>query len=178
VDLVAEWPRGEIYPQTTTAWEAKVWERVRQTVLRQPLLVEIAPGELLDKFTILEIKRSRIRDRVKLMNVQVELDALRATQARVLAEFAELTAPIAELRRVNERLWDVEDALRQCERDSDFGSRFIELARSVYQFNDLRAQLKRRINELCGSVLIEEKSYCSAGESEAPSVLEEDEVMR
>ena len=137
-----------------------------QTVLRQPLFVEIAPGELLDKITILEIKRSRFHDRIKLGNVQVELDTLRAARARALAEPAELSSLIAELRTVNERLWDVEDALRQCERDSDFGSHFIELARSVYQLNDQRAQLKRRINELCGSTLIEEKCYGSATEAQ------------
>lgn len=129
------------------------------TAMRQPLLVEIAPGELLDKITILEIKQARIRDEAKLAHVQVELAALSAARQRALVEPASLSPLIAELKTINERLWDVEDALRQCERESDFSSRFISLARSVYQFNDQRAYLKRRINEECGSSLMEEKSY-------------------
>lgn len=132
------------------------------TALRQPLVVEITPGELLDKITILEIKQARFRDRAKLVNVQKELEALCAARQRARVESAELAAQIAELKTVNERLWDVEDALRQCERDGDFGPRFIVLARSVYQLNDRRAQLKRRINECCGSPWMEEKEYTAA----------------
>lgn len=139
-----------------------------ERALRQPLLVEIAPGELLDKITILEIKRTRFRDLVKLSHVQAELEVLLAARQRALVEAAPLSSLIAELKGVNERLWDVEDALRQCERDSDFGPRFIALARSVYQLNDHRAQLKRRINEWCGSVLIEEKSYSGGEQAEPP----------
>ena len=130
-----------------------------ETALHQPLVVQITPGELLDKITILEIKQACFRDPAKLLNVQRELDALRVARQRALIEPAELSPLIAELKTVNERLWDVEDALRQCERDSDFGSRFIALARSVYQLNDRRAQLKRRINECCGSPWMEEKEY-------------------
>ena len=129
------------------------------TALRQPLLVEIAPGELLDKITILEIKRARFHDAAKLAHVQKELQVLSAARQCALVEPDALSPLVAELKTVNERLWDVEDALRQCERDCDFGSRFISLARSVYQLNDYRAQLKRCINEECGSVLMEEKSY-------------------
>lgn len=129
------------------------------TALRQPLVVEITPGELLDKITILEIKQARFRDRAKLVNVQKELGALCEARHRALVEAADLSVLIAELKTVNERLWDVEDALRECERDGDFGPRFIILARSVYQLNDCRAQLKRRINESCGSPWMEEKEY-------------------
>lgn len=129
------------------------------TALRQPLLVEIAPGELLDKITILEIKKARFHDAAKVAHVQAELDVLSAARRRALVEPDSLTPLIAELKTVNERLWDVEDSLRQCERESDFSSRFISLARSVYQLNDRRAELKRRINEECGSLLMEEKSY-------------------
>lgn len=136
------------------------------TALRLPLLVEIAPGELLDKITILEIKLARFRDAVQRAHVQTELEGLSAARQRALVEPASLAPLIAELKTINERLWDVEEALRQCERDNDFGSRFIALARSVYQFNDQRAQLKRRINEECGSALMEEKSY-NAGEQKA-----------
>ena len=129
------------------------------TASRQPLMVQITPGELLDKITILEIKQARFRDHAKLANVQAERAALLEARQRALVESAALSAWIADLKAVNERLWDVEDALRCCERDSDFGSRFIALARSVYQLNDDRAQLKRRINEYCGSPWMEEKEY-------------------
>lgn len=134
------------------------------TALRQLLVLEITPGELLDKITILEIKKARFRDRAKLVNVQKELEALWAARQRALVEPSGLSVLIAELKTVNERLWDVEDALRQCERDGDFGPRFIVLARSVYQLNDRRAQLKRRINECCGSPWMEEKEYAADGQ--------------
>lgn len=125
----------------------------------RPLLrVPIAAGELLDKITILEIKQARLADPLKLRNVSVELTLLRQAREEALVEPAELPLLVAELKAVNERLWDVEDSLRQHEQDGDFGSGFIALARSVYQLNDQRALLKRRINELCGSLLVEEKS--------------------
>ncbi len=124
----------------------------------RPLLVEVAPGELLDKLTILEIKSERIADVRKRENVRVELAALAAARDTLepSPRLAELTA---QLKAVNEALWDIEDAIRLCERDGDFGPRFIDLARSVYHTNDRRAALKRAINELLHSSLIEEKSY-------------------
>ncbi len=146
---------------------ARIAEEVRRrsaTALRGPLLVETAPGELLDKITILEIKRSRITDPDKQLHVCIELGALLAARARVLAEPPELPSLVGELKRTNERLWDVEDEIRQCEQRQDFGSRFVELARSVYQLNDQRARLKRQINTVCGSALVEEKSYASYGQ--------------
>jgi len=130
----------------------------------QTILVEIAPGELLDKITILEIKRERLAQPDKRRNVEAELATLEAARARALPASEALGRLTAELKAVNEALWQIEDAIRLCERAGDFGPRFIELARSVYHQNDRRAALKRQINELLGSRLIEEKSYQPYGE--------------
>jgi hypothetical protein len=121
--------------------------------------VPIAPGELLDKITILEIKSVRIADPQKLKNVQRELEVLDRARRELLPDLAELTGLAADLKAANEALWEIEDAIRDCERENDFGPRFIELARSVYKTNDRRAALKREINDLLGSPIIEEKSY-------------------
>jgi hypothetical protein len=128
------------------------------------IVIEAAPGEVVDKITILDIKLERISDPEKLTNVRRELDALRAVYDRSISRSETLTALAAELRRVNEVIWNVEDELRQCERTSEFGPRFVELARSVYKNNDRRAAIKRSINELLRSRIIEEKSYeCDVG---------------
>ncbi len=127
----------------------------------KPILVEIAPGELIDKITILEIKSERIADAGKLKNVRVELQVLEAARDAAMAASAELAELTAQLKQVNEALWEIEDAIRDCERGGDFGPKFIELARSVYHSNDRRAALKRQINELLGSKLVEEKSYAA-----------------
>ncbi len=121
--------------------------------------VEIAPGELIDKITILEIKTERIADAAKVANVRVELETLAAGRDAALPSSTQLTELTAALKEVNEALWVIEDDIRDCERDGDFGPRFVELARSVYKTNDRRAALKRDINELLGSHLLEEKSY-------------------
>jgi hypothetical protein len=125
------------------------------------ILVEIAPGELMDKLTILEIKCERISDPAKLANVGVERETLVAARDRAIAASPELAGLTAELKRINEALWEIEDRVRECERRQDFGPEFISLARSVYHSNDHRANLKRQINELLGSKLIEEKSYAA-----------------
>jgi len=130
---------------------------------RDPINVEISPGELIDKITILQIKRERIADQAKLENVVSELAMLEASRDRAIEPSDELAGLTAELRSVNEALWQVEDELRKCERAGDFGPRFIELARSVYVRNDRRASLKRQINEWLGSRLMEEKSYQGSG---------------
>ena len=135
-------------------------------LLKQPaacvsIPIEIAPGELIDKITILEIKRDRIADPVKLANVTTELDLLTAARARAIRPSPNLGQLTAELKKTNESLWEIEDAIRVCERNQDFGPQFIELARSVYRQNDRRADLKRHINTLLGSKLIEEKSYAA-----------------
>lgn len=123
------------------------------------LQVEVSPGELIDKITILEIKAERIADPRKLANVHRELRSLTATRERALDASPELDEFTTELRRINERLWEIEDDIRDCERNGDFGERFIELARAVYRTNDRRAAAKRSINELLGSELVEEKDY-------------------
>ncbi len=125
----------------------------------QPIKVEIAPGELIDKITILQIKAERIRDEDKLKNVRTELDVLAQARDGAIAPSAQLDDLSGQLKAVNEALWEIEDSIRDCERQQDFGPKFIELARSVYRSNDRRAALKRQINELLGSSLIEEKSY-------------------
>jgi hypothetical protein len=124
-----------------------------------PVLVPVSWGELLDKITILEIKIDRIADAAKKANIQRELSALNAvvTGQGALPEAA--NAPMAELRTVNEALWDIEDEIRDHERKHDFGPRFVELARAVYHTNDRRSVVKRQLNDLLGSELVEEKSY-------------------
>ena len=125
----------------------------------KPILVEVAPGELIDKITILQIKTERIADATKRTNSQIELDTLCAARDGAVPPSERMTALAAQLKQVNEALWEIEDDIRGCERDKDFGPKFIELARSVYRSNDRRAALKREINELLGSRIIEEKSY-------------------
>ena len=127
--------------------------------MAERVLVEIAPGELIDKITILEIKSDRIQDQAKLENVRIELDLLKHTRDQARLESAALTELSRQLKLINEQLWDIEDAIREREREKDFGPKFVELARSVYISNDKRADLKRQINELLGSRLVEEKSY-------------------
>ena len=126
----------------------------------QDILVPISVGELIDKIVILEIKSERIRNTNQLANVANELGALRAVRLGDV-DRARLDALSAELKRVNERLWDVEDAIRECDARGDFGTDFVELARAVYRLNDERARLKKAINVLSGSRLVEEKSYKS-----------------
>ena len=128
---------------------------------RTAIPAEIAPGELLDKLTILDIKLDRIRDPAKRRNVEAEHALLKQTAARHLPATAELAELTAALKAINEALWVIEDDIRDCERARDFGPRFIELARAVYHTNDRRAAVKRQINEALGSGLLEEKSYAA-----------------
>jgi post-segregation antitoxin (ccd killing protein) len=125
------------------------------------LSVPIGPGELVDKITILEIKSERLASLDKLANVRVELAALVAARDAAIEVSEALAQLTAGLKKVNEALWQIEDEIRDCERSADFGPRFIELARAVYRSNDQRAALKRQINELLGSVIVEEKSYAA-----------------
>lgn len=124
-----------------------------------PLLVPISVGELLDKISILEIKAAEITDPAQRANVMRELAALDAVRGREVASAPELEALCSELQAVNRRLWRTEEEIREHERDGRFDDRFIESARSVYRDNDRRAVLKRRINQLTGSDIVEEKSY-------------------
>lgn len=123
--------------------------------------VEVSPGELLDKLTILAIKLERIEDPDKRRNVAVEHALLSQTAADALPPSAELADLTGQLKAINERLWVIEDDIRDCERAGNFGETFIELARSVYRINDERATVKRSINTLLNSGLVEEKSYKS-----------------
>lgn len=123
------------------------------------VMIPVSWGELFDKLTILEIKKERISDKPKLKNISRELDELLAVSNAHELPGQPLTDLVAELRSINETLWDIEDDIRTCERREDFSSSFIELARSVYKTNDKRAELKLRINRLLGSELVEEKSY-------------------
>lgn len=120
--------------------------------------VDISVGELFDKLTILEIKAERIEDEGKLKNVRKELDRVSAIATHLL-QGDHILDLVIRLKELNERLWDVEDKIRLCERDQQFDKEFIELARSVYITNDLRAYIKAEINKLLGSDLVEEKSY-------------------
>jgi tetratricopeptide (TPR) repeat protein len=120
---------------------------------------KVSPGELIDKITILQIKRRRFTEQTKLANVGHELGLLTAVLDRAVRGSAELDRLTDELRSVNEALWEIEDQIRCCEREEDFGPRFIQVARSVYQQNDRRAAIKRQINDLLNSEIVEEKGY-------------------
>ena len=124
------------------------------------ILVPISVGELMDKITILEIKSERIKNPGQLENIVHELEALRAVRLGDV-DRTTLDKLNAELKRVNAKLWDIEDAIRDCEARGDFGSSFIELARAVYRLNDERSRLKKAINRASGSRIVEEKSYRS-----------------
>jgi len=123
------------------------------------LLAPVSPGELIDKLTILQIKSRRIGDAAKLANVRRELDVLTQCWQRSPWGSADVAADQAALLAVNERLWDIEDRIRDEERAKTFGATFIELARAVYIENDERAAIKKRINTALGSAIVEEKSY-------------------
>ncbi len=123
------------------------------------ILVPVSFGELLDKIAILEIKSERISDPAKLANVRNELAALEKTWHSHAASRTDIGALRTRLKGVNERLWQIEDDIREQEAAQAFGARFIELARSVYFQNDERAQIKREINQALGSAYVEEKSY-------------------
>jgi hypothetical protein len=125
--------------------------------------VPVSFGELIDKITILEIKSEQIRDAAKLANVRAELDLLNATWTQNPASRTDILAERAELKRINEALWDIEDEIRLKEKAQAFDSRFVELARAVYFTNDKRASVKRAINLKLGSQLVEEKSYQDYG---------------
>jgi len=121
--------------------------------------VPISPGELLDKITILRIKAARMSDATKVANVKHELGLLEKTWRDSGAAAVNLGNEEANLTHVNEKLWVIEDEIRDEERAKRFTEKFIELARAVYFTNDERAAIKKRINTLLGSTIVEEKSY-------------------
>lgn len=123
--------------------------------------VPVSWGELIDKITILEIKAARLTSAAALQNVRRELDQL-TEKTLALGDMAKEVAPLkADLTRVNEALWEIEDKIRDKEAAKAFDAEFIELARSVYITNDKRAALKRQINQLLASELVEEKGYAA-----------------
>ena len=126
------------------------------------ILVEVGAGELIDKITILQIKLQRVKDSAKLINIRHEHNVLVAAQKKAMGNKFDVTALEKKLFAINEALWDIEDEIRTCELRKDFGARFIALARAVYQTNDKRADLKKEINTLVGSTVVEEKSYAKS----------------
>ena len=127
------------------------------------ILVPVSFGELLDKIAILQIKSERMTDPAKLVNVRAELSALEKTWMAHPAAGQDIVALRAELKAVNERLWVIEDDIRLKEKVQAFDEEFIELARSVYFQNDIRARVKKDINLALGSAYVEEKSYQDYG---------------
>ena len=121
--------------------------------------IPVSWGELIDKITILEIKMNRIQNVDKLDNISKELQALSLIFNQDCSEPNLVGQLKAELRTVNENLWEIEDDIRKCEKEKNFSQRFIDLARAVYKNNDQRSVLKREINTVLKSELIEEKSY-------------------
>jgi hypothetical protein len=125
--------------------------------------VEISPGDLIDKITILEIKLDNISTPEKKNHVRHELDVLRLCRKKSIPDSVPLKRLSTDLKAVNRRLWTIEDEIREHERNQTFDDRFVTLARSVYQNNDKRAGLKAQINELFGATMVEEKSYADYG---------------
>ena len=123
------------------------------------ILIPISPGELLDKITILQIKAERIIDPAKVANVKTELEMLGKVWSESVEPDDVIEALSAELKSINEKLWEIEDDIRDEERNRRFGERFIELARAVYVTNDKRADAKKRVNLHLNSSIVEEKSY-------------------
>ena len=123
------------------------------------ILTPVSIGELIDKITILEIKAERIDDAGKLANVRTELEGLQPLLATQLQHAPGLAALKDELKAINLRMWDIQDALREHEAAQTFQDAFIQLARGVYQTNGQRVAVKNHINQLAGSALVEEKQY-------------------
>ena len=123
------------------------------------LLAEISAGELVDKITILEIKKEKIKDQDKLIDVEKELISLNNTFKKNISQSDNLKNMINDLKEINLKLWDIEDGKRSAEKNKKFDNEFIELARNVYKLNDERAKIKLKINQFLGSNIKEVKSY-------------------
>ena len=126
--------------------------------------VEVSPGELLDKISILRIKTERISDKDKLRNIEYELKLLTAVREKITFT-SQLEKLEQALKAVNEKLWDIEDSIRELEAAGNFGPEFIKLARAVYINNDQRASIKKQLNTILKSRVVEEKSYSDYGSS-------------
>ena len=123
------------------------------------IYAEISAGELVDKITILEIKKEKITNKEKLIEIKKELDSLTNTFNKSIKKNINLETLTKELKNTNLKLWDIENKKRELEKKQGFGKEFIELARNVYRFNDERAKIKLKINEALGSNIKEVKSY-------------------
>mgnify|MGYP001468320890 CR=1 FL=1 len=123
------------------------------------ILAEISAGELFDKITILEIKKSKISNKEKLININKELSSLKETVKKFIPDQSSISKHIDDLKNINLKLWAIEDGKRAAEKNKDFGKKFIELARNVYKLNDERAKIKLAINNELGSNIKEVKSH-------------------
>jgi len=123
------------------------------------ILAEISAGELLDKISILEIKLKKISDKNNLEDIKKEYEILKKVQNTLIEPNDKINHLLDEIKEVNLSLWDIEDKLRICEKNRDFGKNFIELARGVYLNNDKRAKIKSEINKILGSNIKEIKQY-------------------
>ena len=123
------------------------------------ILAEISAGELFDKITILEIKRTKISNKEKVNDIEKELSSLNETVKKYIPNQSSISTYIDDLKNINLKLWDIEDGKRAAEKNNEFGEKFIELARNVYKFNDERAKIKFAINTSLGSNIKEVKSY-------------------
>ncbi len=123
------------------------------------ILAEISAGELIDKITILEIKKVKISNKEKLVEVNKELNSLNETLKKTINDESKIINFKSDLKNINLKLWDIEDGKRLAEKNNKFDEKFIELSRSVYKFNDERAKIKLAINNALGSNIKEVKSY-------------------
>ena len=123
------------------------------------ILAEISAGELIDKITILEIKKNKISNENKLKEIDKELNSLNHTMNKSILEKSKILTFKDQLKEINQKLWEIEDSKRMAEKNNDFGKEFIELARNVYKLNDERARIKLKINEILGSNIKEVKSH-------------------
>ena len=123
------------------------------------ILAEISAGELIDKITILEIKKIKISNKEKLNDIEKELSSLNGTMKKSIPDQNLIKDLIIKLKEINLKLWDIEDGKRAAEKENSFNEKFIELARNVYKFNDERAKIKLSINNILGSNIKEVKSY-------------------
>ncbi len=123
------------------------------------ILAEISAGELFDKITILEIKKTKISNKEKLNNVEKELLSLNETVKKYIPNQNNISRYIKDLKSINLKLWDIEDGKRAAEKNKNFNEKFIELSRTVYKFNDERAKIKLTINNILGSNIKEVKSH-------------------
>ena len=123
------------------------------------ILAEISAGELIDKITILEIKKEKITESLKLIEINKELTSLNDTLKKFIPDLSKVSSLKDDLKKINLKLWDIEDGKRLAEKSNSFDEKFIELARNVYKFNDERAKIKLAINNVLGSNIKEVKSY-------------------